>query len=79
MQNVEQTKNEHEPILQFTYKNYKGNVALRNVVNPKIIWGTSAWHNDGQPCWLLEAFDLDKQAIRGFAIDDIIGFESIPF
>ena len=78
MQNVEQTK-ENEPVLQFTYRNYKGNVAARNVVHPEVVWGVSDWYNDGQPTWLLMAFDLDKQATRGFALDHILSFESIPF
>lgn len=76
--NMDPTK-ENEPVLQFTYTNYKGNTSVRNVVSPTIVWGTSEWHNEGKPTWLLEAFDLDKQAIRGFAMDSILSYESVPF
>ena len=78
MKHEELTK-ENEPVLQFLYRNYKGNVAIRNVVHPQVEWGVSDWYNDGKPTWLLTAFDLDKQATRGFALDHIISFESLPF
>jgi predicted DNA-binding transcriptional regulator YafY len=60
--------------LQFYYRNWKGEHGLRRVRanTVYIFYGTTDWHKEEQ--WIMNAFDEDKQAIRGFAMKDIIGF-----
>ena len=60
--------------LKFSYKNYKGIIAIRTVV-PKLIWlGKTDFHPIEQ--FFLQALDLDKQEMRDFAINDILNFEN---
>ena len=51
-------------MLRFYYRNYKGETSLRSVVPEKIWFGTTEYHLLG--CWLLRAFDLDRNAVRDF-------------
>ena len=53
----------------FTYKNWKGVVAVRTVIPQGIFFGKTEWHPKKQ--WLLKAWDCDKQDYRDFAIEDI--------
>lgn len=61
-------------IIEFTYKNYRGEVADRKVVPIKIYFGSTDYHKESQ--WLLKALDLDKNDERDFALLDIISFKS---
>lgn len=80
MTDVENTKRlENEPVLNFLYTNYKGETSLRSVVTPQLEYTTSEYHNDGKPCWLMLAWDLDKDDWRSFDILQIHSFENIPF
>ena len=56
----------------FKYKNWKGKVSDRNIHGDsiKIYYGNVEWHDGSQ--WLMEAFDIDKNDIRHFALKDII-------
>lgn len=56
----------------FGYTNYRGEYGVRTVIPVKIIQGSTEFHSDEQ--WLLEAFDIEKQAMRSFAINDITKF-----
>ena len=59
-----------EPVT-FTYLNWRGEVADRRVTGPFVLQRkTSDWH--GVNRLLLSAFDLDKKAMRDFAVDDIL-------
>lgn len=61
------------PILQFYYINHRGDVGTRRVTDPSIRFGTAVpWYCDSQ--WILDGFDIDKQAIRSFAVKQILGF-----
>ena len=51
------------------YTNYRGETADRKVVPKMIRFATTEWHPE--PQWLLDAFDLEKQADRSFAMKDI--------
>ncbi len=51
------------------YTNYRGETALRKITPKKIWFGKTEYHPEEQ--WLLDAFDLDKQADRTFAMKDI--------
>lgn len=55
--------------VRFTYKNWRGEVAVRTVVPVHFWWGTTDYHPQKQ--WLLTAWDCDKQAHRHFAVQDI--------
>ena len=48
------------------YTNYRGESAKRVIVPHSIWFGCTEWHPEDQ--WLLEAYDLDKQAFRSFAL-----------
>lgn len=61
-----------EPELHFFYKNWRGVVGLRRVggdVPIRIFFGSSRHHTS--PQWLMEAFDLDKQDMRRFAVAEV--------
>lgn len=52
------------------YTNYRGETAFRRIIPKSIRFGTTPWHPREQ--WLLDAFDLDKNAERFFALEDIL-------
>ena len=54
------------PTLRFRYINHAGKTAVRNVISPTLFWGVSDFYPE--PQWLLNAFDIDKQAWRTFAV-----------
>lgn len=54
---------------RFTYKNYKGEVSLRNVRIKSIHYGSNQYHKEQQ--WLIIGYDFDKEAERTFALKDI--------
>lgn len=54
------------------YVNYRGERSTRRVKPSTIFFGSNEWHHE--PQWFLEAWDLDKQAFRHFAIKDVIKF-----
>ena len=60
-------------MIKFEYTNYKGITSIRHVVPEGIRFGHTKWHKEDQ--WLLKAFDLDKNAIREFAVKDIKGWK----
>ena len=60
----------------FVYKNWRGEVAERQVVPEKIGWGTNEWHPE--PQWLMEGFDVDRQAMRCYALGDVIEWRAGP-
>ncbi len=52
------------------YKNWKGEIGYRRILPQGIRFASSEFHPEEQ--WLLDAFDLDKQAQRAFAVRDIL-------
>lgn len=58
-----------EQVAQIIYTNYKGETKSRQILPKKIWFGSTEYHSE--PQWLLEAFDVDKQADRSFAMKDI--------
>lgn len=56
---------------QFAYVNYKGAIAIRNVIPQSLRFGSTEFHIEQQQ-WLLVAYDIDKQAQREFALKDIV-------
>ncbi len=60
---------ERKPVL-VEYRNHRGEVATRRIIPIGWWWGKTQWHPEEQ--WLIEAFDLDKQAGRTFAARDVL-------
>lgn len=56
-------------LVRFTYKNHRGEVAIRQVVPQRVYFGKTEWHPEQQ--WLLDAYDAVKGADRTFAMKDI--------
>lgn len=54
--------------LTFMYTNYRGERSLRRAVPRRLAFESTEWHR--RPQWILYAFDLDKDAERGFALRD---------
>ncbi|HRI10496.1 MAG TPA: hypothetical protein PKW35_21900 [Nannocystaceae bacterium] len=55
--------------VRVVYTNYRGETATRTILPERIWFGTTSWHP--RPQWLLDAVDLEKGALRSFAIADI--------
>jgi predicted DNA-binding transcriptional regulator YafY len=56
-------------IVEFEYKNHRGEIGTRRV-KPLVIWfGHTEWHPEDQ--YLLKAWCLDRQEPRDFAMVDI--------
>jgi hypothetical protein len=64
--------NQQKPPIIFRYKNWQGDVGIRHVMPIEIWYGHTEFHQTDQ--WLLKAMDVDKNAERNFAINDIIEF-----
>lgn len=52
------------------YTNWKGRYGVRRILPLRIYWGRNQWHDE--PQWLLDAQDLDKAAVRSFAVKHIV-------
>ncbi|MBI4948247.1 WYL domain-containing protein [Candidatus Berkelbacteria bacterium] len=60
-------------IVTISYTNYRGEKSDRRIVPLKIWFGSNEYHKDNQ--WLLDAFDITKDAIRSFAVKDITSWK----
>lgn len=60
-------------IVAIIYTNHRGETATRRIIPRQIRFGTSEWYAGEQ--WFLEAFDLDRQANRSFAMRAIQSWE----
>ena len=60
--------------IEIKYKNWKGKVSNRIITPIKLRYGESEFHKGNQ--WILKAWDINKSAVREFAINDIL--EYIP-
>lgn len=74
---IERTR--YEPIsttevLRFRYKNWRGEIADRSVIPVRTTVAVSIYHNDGKPCWIMTAYDTEKNELRDFALKDIIKY-----
>jgi predicted DNA-binding transcriptional regulator YafY len=58
-------------VVQFNYVNHRGERAERHVRPIRVWFGSTGFHPEGQ--WFLEAFDLDRQGTRDFAMSGIEG------
>lgn len=64
------------PPLTFHYKNWRGESGVRRAFPIRTFFGSTEWHP--APQWLLEAWDLDKGALRVFAMADMAPPEPAP-
>lgn len=76
MQSQQTTKGQMEQLLIIRYTNHRGEQAERRIIPERIWFGSTEWHQE--PQWLLEAFDLDRKAVRCFAVKDISATGSYP-
>lgn len=51
------------------YTNYRGERGIRTIVPERIWFGSTDYHKSSQ--WLLDAYDVEKDASRTFAMQDI--------
>ena len=67
----------NEPnVAYWFYCNWKGERAWRRVIPGRRWYGHTDWHlQDG---WLIEAWDLEKNATRDFAVADILTIWDAP-
>jgi predicted DNA-binding transcriptional regulator YafY len=57
--------------LVFSYKNWRGEVEERTIRPIHVWFGESGFHRGEQ--WFLRGFDVDKKAMRDFALNDMRG------
>lgn len=55
--------------VKILYTNYRSETSHREILPQKIWFGSTEWHPEAQ--WLLDAYDVEKDAIRNFAMKDI--------
>ncbi len=55
--------------VKILYTNYRGETGHRVIIPEKIWFGSTEWHKEEQ--WLLDAHDVEKDALRNFAMKDI--------
>ena len=58
-----------------TYTNWRGETAERTIIPARVWFGSTDWHPE--PQWLLEAVDVEKGAMRDFALKDFGRPESV--
>lgn len=56
--------------LAVRYTNWRGETADRVIEPIRIWWGNTEWHPENQ--WMLEAKDVEKNAVRDFALRDMV-------
>lgn len=73
---MENNDNNLERKVVIRYTNYRGETADRKIIPKAIRFASTEWHPE--PQWLLDAFDLDKNADRSFALKDIHSWQVDP-
>lgn len=58
-----------EQKIRFYYNNWRGESAIREAIVFGIFFGETKWHPKKQ--WIIEGFDVEKNAIRHFAMIDM--------
>lgn len=56
----------------FTYRNYKGEVAIRHAAPRQIWYGSTAHHPELG--WFMTALDTDRNVTRDFALKDVVAW-----
>lgn len=55
--------------VRILYTNYRRETALRTVIPDRFWFGETEWHRGQQ--WFMDAYDVERHAIRSFALADI--------
>jgi predicted DNA-binding transcriptional regulator YafY len=55
--------------ITFTYRNWRGETAVRTAEPTGIWFGSSEWHPE--PQWIMSACDTEKNVMRYFAMRDM--------
>lgn len=55
--------------VRIRYTNHRGQTKDRRIIPEKIEFEMTQWHPKAQ--WILHAFDIDKNAKRSFALNDV--------
>lgn len=58
-----------QTVVEISYTNYRGETSTRRILPSRLWFGSAEWHP--APQWILDAWDLDKCALRSFAVRDI--------
>ena len=61
--------NKDSQVINITYTNWRGETNPRRIIPIKVWFGKTEWHPEEQ--WFLKARDVDKNAVRDFALKDI--------
>jgi predicted DNA-binding transcriptional regulator YafY len=61
--------------IQIDYVNWRGERAWRRIVPQRLYFAVVEWHPGEQ--WILDAWDLDKDGMRSFAMKDIKSWEPV--
>ncbi|WP_308290070.1 DUF1653 domain-containing protein [Mycolicibacterium sp. PAM1] len=61
--------------VRIDYVNYRGERAKRTITPVRVWYGETDWHAGKQ--WLLEGFDHDREAVRNYALADIVSWENM--
>ena len=61
-------------IVQIKYTNYRGETGYRKIIPKELKFYENEYHPGEQ--WILEAYDIDKQADRSFSMKDIQEWKS---
>lgn len=62
--------------VEFAYTNWKGETRQRKAIFFRMFRGSNEWHPEAQ--WLVSGLDLEKDAMRTFALKDITDIKRIP-
>ncbi|MGE4339430.1 MAG: hypothetical protein AB7E55_26190 [Pigmentiphaga sp.] len=62
---------EQKPVhsIEIGYTNWRGEYSVRHIRPEQVWYGSTEWHPERQ--WFLRAIDVDKFAVRDFALKDI--------
>lgn len=60
--------------LTITFTDSTGVERERCVIPQRVWFGSTEWHPDAQ--WLLDAYDMDRHAVRSFELARVRGFDS---
>lgn len=61
--------------IAFDYVNWQGVQGHRRAKIEKVMFGSTEYHPEAE--WLMEAWDLDKEAVRFFAMKDMANVKEI--
>lgn len=58
--------------IKVKYKNWKGEIGIRTIIPLSVQYNHTEYHTKNQ--WLMEVWDVEKDALRTYAMMDIIEF-----